>query len=84
MSYEVQQALDEIMDMPPMFRRDYIIGFLRKFLPKDEAKKLYFEKDREKYVDRMVEGGYIIGKDLLDKIGKERVLQYYNKINKQS
>ena len=84
MSYEIQQALDEILDMPPMFRRDYIIGFLREHLPKEEAKEIYFKKDREKYVARMVKEGYIQRKDLLDKIGKERVLQYCNKISKQS
>ena len=84
MSYEVQQALNEIMDMPPMFRRDYMISYIRKHLPKDEAKTLHFKKDRKGYVERMIKEGYIAEKDLFETIGKERILQYFSFISKRS
>ena len=84
MSYEVQQALNEIMDMPPMFRRDYMISYIRKHLPKDEAKTLHFKKDRKGYVERMIKEGYFEEKDLLDTIGKERILHYFSYLSKRS
>lgn len=84
MSYEVQEALNEIMDMPPMFRRDFIVNYIRMHLPAEEAKRLYFEKDKQGYIRRMVNGGFALDNDLLNTIGKERILRYFHTLSRQS
>lgn len=84
MSYEVQEALNEIMDMAPMFRRDFIVDYIRMHLPAEEAKKLYFEKDKQGYIKRMMNEGFALDKDLLDTIGKEKILRYFHRLSRQS
>jgi hypothetical protein len=59
MIHEIQDALNEIMDMPPMFRREYIINYIRKNLPKDEAKKVYYTRNKLRYCEKMMDEGYI-------------------------
>lgn len=39
MKYEVQQALNEIMEIPPIYRRDYIIEYLRYNMSTDESRQ---------------------------------------------
>ena len=76
--------MNEIMDMPPMFRRDFIVNYIRMHLPAEEAKRLYFEKDKQGYIRRMENGGFALDNDLLNKIGKERILRYFYTLSRQS
>jgi hypothetical protein len=84
MVFEVKEALDEIQELPPMYRRDYIIEFVRKNLSYEEAKSLFFNKDKLAYINRMRREGYASGRDLLDTIGKERILQYFHIMSRLS
>jgi len=84
MIFEVEDALKEIMDLAPMYRRDYILDYVRRNLPREDAKRLFFEKDKKAYIERMRSGGYASGTDLLDTIGKERILQYFHIISRLS
>lgn len=84
MLYEVKDALEEIMNIAPMYRRDYVMNYVRKNLPKEEAKRLFFERDKKAYIERMRSGGYASGTDLLDTIGKERILKYFHIISRLS
>lgn len=84
MIFEVKEALDEILGLPQMYSREYIIDFVRKNLPYEEAKILFFNKDKQAYIDRMRREGYASGSDLLDKISKERILQYFHIISRLS
>ena len=84
MTHEVQEALNEILDMPPMFRQEFIINYIRKHLPKDEAKMLFMEKDLNGYLGRMKQEGYALKLYILEIIGKERVVEYINNYIDQS
>ena len=84
MFYDIQEALNEIMDMPLMFRREYIIEFIRKNLPEDEAKKVYYTRNKLRYCEKMMDEGYITGPEMLEKIGKERVLQFIHILSNRS
>ena len=84
MSYEVQQALDEIMELPPMFRRDFIIDYIRKNLTRDEAKAILLKKAGTDYIERTVKQGYITRDELLEQIGPERVKKYFHIISTRS
>lgn len=84
MVFEVKEALDEIQELPPMYRRDYIIEFVRKNLSHEDAKSLFFNKDKQAYINRMRGEGYATGRDLLDTIGKERILQYFHILSRLS
>ena len=84
MDYEIQEALNEIMDMSPMFRREFIIDYIRKNLPFDEAKKVYYTRNKLRYCEKMMDEGYLTGPELLEKIGKERVLQFFHMLSNKS
>lgn len=84
MTPDVQQAFDEIMDLPPMFRREYVIGFLREHLPEEDARRIYLRKTETDYLKRMVADGYITAEEVLEKIGKERIKDYFHIISKRS
>ncbi len=84
MYYDIQEALNEIMDMPPMFRREYISDHIRKNLPKDEAKKVYNTRNKLRYCKKMMDEGYLCGPEMLEKIGKERVLQFFHILSNRS
>ena len=77
MLYEIRQALNEIMEIPPMYRRDFIIEYMRKYLPEEDARKILFEKTKEDLLAKMVSEGNLSISDLLDKIGRERVEEYF-------
>ena len=61
-----------------MYRRDFIIDYLRKHLPKKDAKKHLICKEKVEYIARMMSEGYITKHELLEKIGRERVGEYYH------
>lgn len=84
MTPDVQQAFEEIMDLPPMFRRDYVIGFLRENLPEEDARRIYLRKTESDYLKRMIADGYITAEEVLEKIGKERIKEYFHIISKRS
>ena len=78
MKYEVQQALNEIMEIPPIFRRDYIVDYLRRNLPKDDARMHLFRKTKAEYLAKMIEEGYITKEEILEKIGREKIVEYFH------
>ena len=84
MKYEVQQALNEIMEIPPIYRRDYIVEYLRENLPKEDARKHLFRKTKTGFLIKMMEQGYISRREVLEKIGREKVEQYFHIISKMS
>ena len=84
MTHEIQEALREILEMPQMYRQEYIIDYIRKHLPKEEAMMIFIEKDYCEYIKRMREEGYALKTELLDIIGEERVTEYINNYIDQS
>lgn len=78
MKYEVQQALNEIMEIPPIFRRDYIVDYLRRNLPKDDARMHLFRKNKVEYLAKMIEEGYITREEILEKIGREKIVEFFH------
>ncbi|MBQ6576433.1 MAG: hypothetical protein IJL91_01620 [Bacteroidales bacterium] len=84
MNYEVQQALNEIMEIPPIYRRDFIVDYLRKNLPKDDARQFLFRKTKAFFMQKMVAEGYISRDEVLEKIGKDRIEQYFHILSTMS
>ena len=84
MKYEVQQALNEIMEIPPIFRRDYIIDYLRHNMSAEQARQFLFKKTKINFLQIMVSEGYITREEVLEKIGKERIEQYFHILSKMS
>lgn len=78
MTYDVQQALNEILEITPIYRRDYIVEYLRKNLPKDDARRHLFSKTKSQFIAKMIREGYVTKEDLLEKIGRERIEQYFH------
>lgn len=78
MTYDVQQALNEIMEITPIYRRDYIVEYLRENLPKDDARWHLFSKTKTHFISKMIQEGYISKEELLEKIGRERIEQYFH------
>ena len=84
MDYEIQEAYREIMEIPPIYRRDYIVEYLRENLPKEDARKHLFRKTKTGFLIKMMEQGYISRREVLEKIGREKVEQYFHIISKMS
>ena len=78
MTYDVQQALNEIMEITPIYRRDYIVEYLRKNLPKEDARRHLFSKTKSQFIAKMIREGYVSKEDLLEKIGRERIEEYFH------
>jgi len=76
MKYEIQEALDEIMDIPPIYRRDFVIDYMRRNLPEDDARKILLNKTKAGFIRKMIAEGYITKEEVLEKIGKERVKRF--------
>ena len=76
MTYEMEEAFEEIMDIPPIFRRDYIIKYLKMNLTEKEARRILFDKIGFVVLDKLVEEGYLTRDDILDQIGKDRIMQF--------
>lgn len=81
MNYEIKEALNEIMDIPPIYRRDFIVHYLRQNLPKEEAREYLFMKTKPGFMQKMVAEGYISRKDILEKIGKKRIEEFFHIIS---
>ncbi|OKZ02925.1 MAG: hypothetical protein BHV78_04545 [Bacteroides sp. CAG:1060_57_27] len=84
MNYEIQQALNEIMEIPPIYRRDFIVNYLRRNMSKEDARQFLFKKTKADFLQKMVAEGYISREDVLEKIGKERIEQYFHILSKIS
>ena len=84
MTYDVQQALSEIMEITPIYRRDYIVEYLRKNLPKEDARKHLFRKTKTEYLIKMMQEGYITREEVLEKIGRERIEQFFHIMSRMS
>lgn len=76
MNHETQEALIEIMDIAPMYRRDYVMSYIRQNLPREEAKRLFVEKDKERFLNRMMGPGCTSVREILSMIGAEKVRQF--------
>lgn len=84
MTYDVQQALNEIMEITPIYRRDYIVEYLRKNLPKEDARMHLFRKTKTEYLIKMMQEGYITREEVLEKIGRERIEQFFHIMSRMS
>jgi len=84
MKYEVQQALNEIMDIPPIYRRDFIVNYIRHNMSAEQARQFLFKKTKINFLQKMVSEGYITREEVLEKIGKERIEQYFHILSKMS
>lgn len=78
MTYDVQQAMNEIMEITPIYRRDYIVDYLRRNLPKEDARRHLFSKTKTQFIAKMIKEGYVSKEELLEKIGRERIEQYFH------
>lgn len=81
MTEEIKKALDEIMEIPPIFRRDYIIDYLRKNLPEEDARMHLFRKTKTIFLSKMMEQGLISRQDILEIIGRERIERFLRRNN---
>ena len=81
MNYEVKEALKEIMDIPPIFRREFIVKFLRENLSREEARRYLLDKKKGEFVKVLFKEGLVTQEEVLEKIGKERILQYFHTIS---
>lgn len=84
MNYEIKEALNEIMEILPIYRRDYIVNYLRKNLPKDDARMHLFQKTKTGYLNKMIEEGYITREEILGKIGREKIVEFFHIMSKIS
>ena len=84
MDYEIQEAYREIMEIPPIYRRDFIVDYLRRNMSKEDARQFLFKKTKAVFMRKMVAEGYISPEEVLDKIGKERIEQYFHILSTMS
>lgn len=84
MNYDIQQAINEIMEIPPIYRRDFIVNYLRHNMSKEDARQYLFRKTKADFMQKMVAEGYITREEVLEKIGKERIEQFFHILSTQS
>lgn len=84
MNYEIKEALNEIMEIPPIYRRDFIVDYLRRNMSKEDARQFLFRKTKADFMQKMVAEGYISRVEVLEKIGKERIEQFFHILSTQS
>lgn len=84
MNFEIREALNEIMEIPPMYRRDFIVNYLRRNKSKEEARQLLFSKTKAAFMQKMVAEGFISREEVLEKIGKKRIEQYFHILSTMS
>lgn len=84
MNFEIREALNEIMEIPPMYRRDFIVDYLRRNMSKEDARQFLFRKTKADFMQKMVAEGYITREKVLEKIGKERIEQFFHILSTQS
>ena len=84
MNYEIKEALNEILEIPPIYRRDFIVDYLRRNMSKEDARQFLFKKTKTVFMRKMVAEGYISPEEVLEKIGKERIEQYFHILSTMS
>lgn len=84
MDYEIQEAYQEIMEIPPIYRRDFIVNYLRRYMSKEDARQYLFRKAKAGFMQKMVAEGFISREEVLEKIGKERIEQYFHILSRMS
>lgn len=84
MNYEIKEALNEIMEIPPIYRRDFIVDYLRRNMSKEDARQFLFKKTKAVFLQKMVAEGYISPEEVLEKIGKVRIEQYFHILSTMS
>ncbi len=84
MNYDIKQALDEIKSIPPLFRRDVIVSILRENLSENDAREIIFNKTKPSFMKKMMAEGLISREELLERIGKERILQFFHIISNKA
>lgn len=72
------------MEIPPIYRRDFIVDYLRHNMSKEEARQFLFRKTKAEFIHKMVAEGYISWEDVLEKIGKKRIEQYFHILSRMS
>lgn len=72
MTHDIQEAFNEIMDIPPTYRRDYIIDYLRKNLPEDNARRHLFQKSKVEYLIKMMDRVTLRGRNCLTGLARKR------------
>ena len=72
------------MEIPPIYRRDFIVDYLRRNMSKEDARQFLFKKTKAAFMQKMVAEGYISREEILDKIGKERIEQFFHILSTQS
>ena len=84
MKYDIKQALDEIMNIPPLFRRDVIVSIIRENLSENDAREILFNKTKSSFMKKMIAEGLITREELLERIGKERIIQFFHIISNKA
>ena len=84
MNHEIKEALNEIMEIPPIYRRDFIVDYLRHNMSKEEARQFLFKKTKAEFMQKMVAEGYISWEEVLEKIGKKRIEQFFHILSTMS
>ena len=84
MNYEIKEAFNEIMEIPPIYRRDFIVDYLRRNMSKEDARQILFRKTKADFMRKMVAEGYISWEEVLEKIGKKRIEQFFHILSTMS
>ncbi len=84
MNYEIKEAFNEIMEIPPIYRRDFIVDYLRRNMSKEDARQILFRKTKADFMRKMVAEGYISWEEVLEIIGKKRIEQFFHILSTMS
>lgn len=84
MNYEIKEAFNEIMEIPPIYRRDFIVDYLRRNMSKEDARQILFRKTKSDFMRKMVAEGYISWEEVLEIIGKKRIEQFFHILSTMS
>lgn len=84
MNYEIKEAFNEIMEIPPIYRRDFIVDYLRRNMSKEDARQILFRKTKADFMRKMVAEGYISWEEVLEIIGKKRIEHFFHILSTMS
>lgn len=57
MDYEIKEAFSEIMEIPSIYRRDFIVNYLRHNMSKEESRQFLFKKTKADFMRKIVAFG---------------------------
>ena len=81
MQSDIQQSFDEILDLTPIDRQDFLVNYLRENLPEEDAREHLFRKTKKDFLKKMMAEGYVTKEDLFKKIGRDRITKYSHILN---